>query len=264
VRRTGILAWPVTERLYVGSYFFYKRHLEDPFFHLAKRYPGLFQRGHVLDIGANIGYTSLVFARVVQEGYSVYAFEPEQDNFSLLERNLRRSRWGKRIKPIHSAVGDRDGVSEIWINEDHRGDHRILTENFRKGLESPTQSVPLVTVDRFVDALDRESRDASARVSFVKIDVQGYEPAVCRGMRRFLESQRDASVAVEYDPELIRELGFLPREMLQAFTDVDYFAYRIGPRGNLSPCKLDSIDYHLGPKGYADLLFTRMELQAGT
>ena len=48
-------------RAFVGSYFLYKRWLEDPFAALVRLRPGLFRGGHVLDVGANVGYTAAVF-----------------------------------------------------------------------------------------------------------------------------------------------------------------------------------------------------------
>jgi hypothetical protein len=72
--------------------------------------------------------------------------------------------------------------------------------------------VAVTTVDEFARTLTHPIR-------FVKIDVQGYEPAVLRGMRDTLRG--DVVVALEFAPEHIRALGFQPDEvfdLLRGFT----------------------------------------------
>src|SRR5690242_12041412 len=80
-RRSGLLETTAGRWLFTSSYNLYKRYLEDPFHALAGRHPELFRGGHILDIGANIGYTSMVFARAIEPAYRVYSFEPEEFNF---------------------------------------------------------------------------------------------------------------------------------------------------------------------------------------
>src|SRR5712692_4520252 len=81
---------PAIQSLFVHTYFFYKKHFEDPFSQLILAHPGLFTRGHLLDVGANIGYTTVVFASALKSGDKVFAFEPERMNFDRLVENLAR------------------------------------------------------------------------------------------------------------------------------------------------------------------------------
>ncbi len=202
--RSGALNLGPVEWFFVKSYFAYKRFVEDVFAHLVRERPELFRGGHVIDAGANVGYTARVFARAVEAPYRVYAFEPEATNF----RRLTRFAKGDRIVPLHSALGEREGTIELWHNDAHPGDHRIATGETR----GPTVTVPITTVDAFARTLDHPIR-------FVKIDVQGYEPAVLRGMRDTLRG--DVVVALEYAPGHIRAQGFEPGEifdLLRGFT----------------------------------------------
>jgi FkbM family methyltransferase len=130
-RKSRVLDTGLGRRAFAASYFLYKRYLEDPFHDLVQRHGGLFRGGNILDIGANIGYTATVFSRAVDPEYKVYAFEPEHFNYDLLERSVRARKTLRRIVPIRSAVGDRDGTIELWENEHHHADHRILTDQFR-------------------------------------------------------------------------------------------------------------------------------------
>src|SRR5271163_3736152 len=83
-RSAGILDLPLFRRAFLGSYFLYKRWYEDPFWALAKRSPELFAGGDVLDVGANMGYTAWVCARVIDGSNKVCAFEPDAASFATL------------------------------------------------------------------------------------------------------------------------------------------------------------------------------------
>lgn len=201
--KSGALAVPPLEWLFVKSYFAYKRFVEDVFAGLVRERPQLFRGGHVVDAGANVGYTARVFARAVESPCRVYAFEPDATNF----RRLKRFAKNDRIVPLHSAVGEREGTAELWHNDAHPGDHRIAAGDMRG---RRTSTVPITTIDAFARTLDHPIR-------FVKIDVQGYEPAVLRGMRETLHG--DVVVAVEYAPEHIRALGFEPGAVFDLLRD---------------------------------------------
>ena len=201
--RSGALRVPPLEWAFVRSYFAYKRLYEDAFARLVRERPELFRGGHIVDVGANVGYTARVFARALEAPYRVYAFEPDATNF----RRLTRYAKNDCIVPIQSAVGEHEGTVELWHNDKHPGDHRVVAE---AGVG--TMTVPVTSIDAFARTLDHPIR-------FVKIDVQGYEPAVLRGMRETLHG--DVTVALEYAPEHIRALGFDPDEIFELLRDFD-------------------------------------------
>src|SRR5262249_28377355 len=113
-RRAGLVHRPWFDAVFSRSYFLYKRWLEDPFHGLARRSPELFRGGHVVDVGANIGYTAVVFARAVEPGRRVLALEPEARNFALLEKAI--ARWGvaARGRAGRAAAGAAGGTSGAW------------------------------------------------------------------------------------------------------------------------------------------------------
>lgn len=250
-RKSGLLDTGLGKRAFSTSYFLYKRYLEDPYHDLITRHAELFRDGNILDIGANIGYTATVFSQAVSAEYKVYAFEPERFNYRLLERSARRSRTRQRIVPIRSAVGDRDGNIDLWENEHHHGDHRIITDHFRQtaALSHPV-AVPIMRIDTFVAKQPREFP-----VRFIKIDVQGYELPVCKGMESTLNMNPRSLVALEYMPSAIRALGFQPEELLLWLRQRNYQVYTLGEGGRL----------HVGignisDDNYCDLLFSRQDL----
>lgn len=249
--RRGLLDAPLAREAFARSYFLYKRAVEDPFAGLLRRRPELLSGGHVLDVGANIGYTAALFATGLTAGHRVYAFEPEPKNFEQLERTVARRKLGARVEPVHAAVGATDGTVQLWRNEAHHGDHRVATDRLlQRGVSSLT--VPLVSLDRFV-----EDRGISSAIRFVKIDVQGYEPEVLAGMQRLMAANPRLAIAIEYTPQAIADLGFEPAAMLEALARAGFQPQVLGRDGSVTPFDRARPQQHLAERGYVDLLCWR-------
>jgi FkbM family methyltransferase len=256
IQGTGLFEYAVFERVLSHAYFVYKKHVEDSYARLADEHPGLFKGGHVLDVGANIGYTASIFASVMSPGRCVFAFEPEAKNFRMLRKYVAAHHLENTVSPIHAAVGSADGSVALWYNPVHLGDHRVMTDSFKgEGQNARSEQVPLFSIDSFM------ARELPGEpVSFIKIDVQGYEPEVCQGMSRTLANNPDATIGIEYAPEGIRTLGFSPAELTDFFKDRGYKLYLLTRKDGVRPLTYDSLDTQLGEKPYADLIFTRRTL----
>ena len=79
----------------------------------------------VLEIGANIGFFTLLFSRLAGEKGKVFAFEPDPDNFRLLEKNAQANGCTNTVC-VKKAVSDRTGTEQLFVSEEHRGDHRLF------------------------------------------------------------------------------------------------------------------------------------------
>jgi FkbM family methyltransferase len=255
-RSTGMFEIALFKRLFLFAYFLYKRWYEDPFWALAKRSPELFEDGDILDIGANIGYTACVFAKAQKPPAKVYAFEPDATSFATLGEIVRRKELGDAVEIFNMAVGSADGSLEFWHNEEHSADHRVVTEQFKSSRPAgeKTMTVPVTSVDSFVAG--RNVR----KLSFIKIDVQGYELAVCEGMRKTLENFPEVVIAFEYAPDGMRELGFEPSALLEFFRSAGYQIHTL-TRGATSLAPDNRvIDAAVERKGYVDLLCSKKVL----
>jgi FkbM family methyltransferase len=242
--------------IFIPAYFLYKRWYEDPFWNLTQRKPELFQKGDVLDIGANIGYTSCVFAGAVKAGAKVYAFEPDRASYVLLEKIIRRKRLSGTIETMNGAVGRGEGYLEFWHNEEHSADHRVVTEKFKSEHRGATKTskVPVTSVDVFAVSRGLEN------ISFIKIDVQGYELAVCEGMQSTVKKFPETCVCFEYDPHALQQMGFEPRELIDFFRSRGYQLH-ILTRGGIERAPDDaSIQRAVDKSGYVDLLCSRKSL----
>jgi FkbM family methyltransferase len=226
------------------AYFGYKRWVEDPFHGLVARRPELFRGGHIVDVGANIGYNAVLFARALAPGFRVFAFEPDADNFALLARTTA----GLPVDATAAAVGAVDGEVELWQNRDHHADHRVVTAAWKAAHPEATVRVPVVRLDTALAG--------KGPIAFVKIDVQGYEPQVLAGMTRVVADHPDIVVALEVAPDGLRELGHDPARVFDALPG--FRRHVLHKDGRLGPA--DALDRVVARRGYADVVCSRRQL----
>jgi FkbM family methyltransferase len=139
------------------------------------------------DVGANVGFLSVVGARLVGDTGRVYAFEPVERNARVLRRNLRLNRLGN-VEVLSAAVADRQGRQELVLAASSGG------AGLAAAVPPPDAAgsvvVDVVTIDGLV------ARGDIPPPTLVKIDVEGAELAVLRGMD---DSLRRHGPAVLYE-----------------------------------------------------------------
>ncbi len=156
----------------------------------------------VADIGANIGLYTYLLSRCVSDSGFVYSFEPDPELFAALARNCDVN--GVRNVALHSlALGARSDTLILRRSLVNSGDNR-LSEGRAGG---DLGDVP-VSVRALDELLGGRSLD------FVKIDVQGWEFEVLKGMRDTLARSGDVRIYFEFWPAGIRRTGHEPRELL--------------------------------------------------
>jgi FkbM family methyltransferase len=256
-KQLGLLENFIIKRGFLFFYFLYKRYLEDPFFGLTKQHPYLFKGGHILDIGANVGYTSIVFSEAIAPPFQVFCFEPDPINFASLNQVIDIYKARRKVVPVLAAIGAETGTVELWHNPNHHADHRILTPTYRK-VKADSKQVSVVklwSIDQFVKA-----ENITSSVRFIKIDVQGYELPVCLGMQQTLVENPDVAIAIEYAPAAMVDLGFEPQELLQFFQTRNYLIYILNLKGHLTPASPDLIQQKVTERGYVDLICSKKDL----
>lgn len=159
----------------------------------------------VLDVGANIGYFSLVSAACVGEQGKVYAFEPEPQNFALLEENIDLNGYRGRITPCRAALAAKAGTGVLYISPDNLGDHQLHEE-------APGRDRIPVALKVGADWF----RGREERLDLVKVDVQGAEHAVIEGLFPLLSaSGPKLRLLLELTPGSLRQAGSSGRDLVQ-------------------------------------------------
>ncbi len=132
----------------------------------------------VLDVGANVGFFTMIAARATGPSGIVLAFEPVADNADALEANARRNRFD-HVRTHRIALADRTGEAEIILT-DHPGGATLASAGLRPPDARGRAEVP---VARFDDLRDQHAVPAP---DVIKIDVEGAEVQVLRGMEHTL------------------------------------------------------------------------------
>jgi FkbM family methyltransferase len=163
------------------------------------------------DIGANIGLYTLVAARRVGADGVVYAFEPHGANLMNLLRNVAENGLGDRVKVVSAALNDSSGFFPFDYRSPEPGSALSRLESEGAAGEEFAPVFSELKYATSVDALLADSVIPPA--DLVKIDVDGNEPLVLRGMRAHLSGgPRPRAVQVEIDPETRDEVHELMRE----------------------------------------------------
>jgi FkbM family methyltransferase len=164
----------------------------------------------VLDIGAHIGYYTLLFSQRVGREGKVYAIEPDPANFSLLEQNVGLNGC-HNVLLYRYALADRAGTVRLFLSEDNAGDHRTW-----QAAES-RRSVNVQTV-----ALDELLWYPNFKVDLIKMDVQGSEGLALKGMKQILRQQSKLTLFTEYWPFGLQQAGVGPQEFLHDVAELGF------------------------------------------
>ena len=162
-----------------------------------------------VDVGANIGYMTLVAAQAVGPTGTVIAVEPHPDNLALLRDNLVRNGVADWVRMVSAAAWDRAGTVELAECGENTGDHRVQTLQSQRNV----LSVEAIRLDDIVPA--------GLHVDVIKLDTQATEHRVLGGATELLA--RDHPVVLcEYWPQGLRERGEDPPTILAAYRALGY------------------------------------------
>jgi FkbM family methyltransferase len=205
----------------------------------------LHENATVVDVGANVGYFSLLAALAVGRAGVVHSIEALPSTVQLLRRNVALNDASNvMIHPV--AAGDTSGEVEMFRAKD-----AFLGSSSTKSGESSEGLVPLVTLDGLLQEVD------GAAVSLLKIDVEGDGAAVLRGARRILGQMPSRSaVLVELTPEdfsrgkedgesaleLMSRLGFTASVVPNEYSARRYADARVKPPRPLNGQPVDWTD----------------------
>lgn len=155
-----------------------------------------------LDVGANIGYFAILAAAAVGEQGSVIAYEPDPENYRLLQANIELNALRPAIKSVAAALSDVDGEGRLYLSADNLGDHQVYPADEQRA----SVTIRLVRGD-----VDLERR--LSRLDLVKVDTQGSEARVVAGLSRLLQWYRPR-ILLELTPHSLRRAGSSGRELV--------------------------------------------------
>ena len=151
--------------------------------------PGIIKPGMTcIDIGANVGYFTIILSKLVRPLGIVYAFEPEPKNFRVLLENTSILNLVSPYSciPEQIAVGDKKGELKLYTTGYNFGGHSAHMES------NESIDVEVTTLDKYLFG--------GQKVDFIKIDVEGYEPEVIEGMSSIIDKNPNLVIILEHMP----------------------------------------------------------------
>jgi FkbM family methyltransferase len=165
----------------------------------------------VVDCGANIGYFTLLFAKLVGKRGKVYSFEPEPRNFKYLLRNIQLNGYGQ-VVASQKAVADKAGTVKLFFCSYDTGHHTIQQHSGIQAYRPELVDQPKESVDVDQVSLDDFFRDIPTPVNVIKMDVEGAEMLALAGMKELIRRSEKLVMLIEFFPLLITEMGQSPEE----------------------------------------------------
>lgn len=214
---------------------------EEAFFRRVIR-PGM----HIADVGANIGLYALLFARLVGPQGRVYCFEPDPLMVSALRDNLDSNRI-THAEAFAVAVGAANGSAILQRNAVHSGDNRLGLST-GTGWHCEKISVPVRSLQ---DAL------RGRRLDFIKIDVQGGEHEVLRGIGPLLEANPALKIYFEFWPRGLRLAGTGVDQLAHTLRELHLRVTLANQAENTTPLDLVTLAAQMPFKGFVNLLAER-------
>ena len=167
-----------------------------------------------VDIGANVGYYTILASELVGRSGKVFAFEPDNRNFSLLDQNIKKNECGN-VVAIQKAVSDETGKLRLYRSKSNFGDHRTYAAWGEAS--PPSRLIEATSLDDFFSS--------GVRIDFLKMDIQGAEYAAFVGMKRVLQENHDIILLLEFTPVLLSEAGASPLQFLQELRRSGFVIY---------------------------------------
>ncbi len=196
------------------------------------------------DIGANIGYYALQEASLVGASGHVYAIEPIPSNCNILAMNIALNGY-ENVSLCNLAMGSQEGMGEIKVS--HMSNMCSMVET---GYRDYRESIPVLvdTMDRFI--VGKRLPDV------VRMDTEGYEVAIVKGMKGLLESRKPLVLFIEihFDALMGRSISML-KSLKEYGFEVKSASYEMHPtvRNSVFRPLVSLCERGMGATGYLDV-----------
>jgi FkbM family methyltransferase len=178
--------------------------------------------GVFLDVGANMGYISLLASKAVGAEGHVCALEPCSRDFARLLDNINLNDLDKIISASRLAVSDKSGVEELLIAAEERSSLNTLGSEIPvKGVEAiGTEKVHVITIDEFVE------KEKIQKVDVLKLDIEGSELKALEGARNTI-AQRRPAIILGHNRSALTACNSDHSELQKILAEIGYCIYVI-------------------------------------
>lgn len=170
----------------------------------------------VVDVGAHIGYYSLLSAKLVGSQGKVFAFEPDPMYYSLLEKNIEANKFDAIIEPFRVAVGDKQRQATLFLGKS------TGTSLFKiPDITGQTTITDVISLDEFF------SNRGWPSVDVIKIDIEGAERIALEGMHSLSRKNQGLKLIIEVNPPFLDIANTSPDDLITALGELGFTRIRI-------------------------------------
>jgi len=204
------------------------------------------QKMNVLDLGANIGYYTILISKIVGNLGKVFAFEPSKENYEILTKNIRANRCFN-VHSFQKAVSDLNKSGTLFLDDKNWGDHRIIDFAVsEKDQNRKSEKVDLVNLDSFIPS------DIS--FNFIKMDIQGAEILALNGMRDIIKRSESLKMLIEFWPYALQNSGYQPQKLIEILRDYGFKLFILENRNKIPVYDDFYLITNYGPNDYTNLI----------
>ncbi|MFN4006815.1 MAG: FkbM family methyltransferase [Chitinophagaceae bacterium] len=160
-----------------------------------------------IDIGANIGFVSILASKQVGENGKVFSFEPSFREYGRLIDALMINSIGN-VRAYNCAIGDFQGEINLSVSKIHTGINRIGKHKLDNTKDSvPQVVIPIFQLDMLLDYLN------NSKIDLMKIDIEGAEFHALKGATQLLKNGVIKKIVIEITPKFLREFGVIKEDI---------------------------------------------------
>lgn len=176
----------------------------------------------ILDVGAHVGYYTLLFAKRVGPGGRVLAFEPSSDTFARLEENIALNGF-ENVTAVNAAASEQAGVATLNLAG---GSNTGSTSMHAGELDWPSEQTRTIALESYL------AEHAVGNVALIKIDVEGHELSVLRGLGETLRKPAGEApeIFMEVNEGTLGSSGTSVEDLFAELEGAGYRAHRITGR----------------------------------
>ena len=172
----------------------------------------------VVDVGAAIGYYTLILARAVGPNGLVFAFEPKIERFKILKKNIEINGYSNVILENKAILPSE--IEPTFFNiKNSQGGVRLVKNSEKNNVSLEPVKIDVVDLDTYL-----KKYTAKNEISFIKIDVDGPELFVLKSGRSILNNKH-LKILIEWDKDLSRKSDCNPDEIIDLLTENGFKIY---------------------------------------
>lgn len=157
----------------------------------------------IVDVGGNIGLYTVIGARYMNPMGRIVTFEPVPSNVDHLKINISLNSVEKKVTVEPLAIGENDGMIDLFISEKSLGNHSASSDN--AGKNSKKISINKTSIDNYYRKNNIENLD------ILKIDIEGYDYFALKGALKTINKYKP-TLFIEFIPDLVRNCGINPED----------------------------------------------------